>query len=201
VSWVEQYKDSIPKTQEDWGKRIYALGGIISRAAHLTKVGDRVLEPGVGLGVMSAELAAKGRVVISMDTDEGILEIARQVADFRFRMPVHDKAVAPISLNCNVLSVGQLFPRKHFRLAVNQGVFEHFKNDDLVIQAFEQCFIVAEFLIFAVPNDKYGRQSYGDERLLPNEHWNELVRKAGGIIEEEKIYGDGMNYLAVVKAS
>ena len=56
--------------------------------------------------------------------------------------------------------------------------------------------------MFSVPNDKYPRQDYGNERLLPKEWWDEMVQRAGLRLIESKNYAKPLRrrremYLAV----
>lgn len=56
-------------------------------------------------------------------------------------------------------------------LKVTHGVLEHFSDDDIV-------YLCQKYpnSVHYVPLDKYVTPSFGDERLLPYEHWIELVK-------------------------
>ncbi len=56
--------------------------------------------------------------------------------------------------------------------------------------------------MFSVPNDKYPRQDYGNERLLSKEWWDEMVQRAGLRLVASKNYAKPLRrrkemYLAV----
>ena len=65
-----------------------------------------------------------------------------------------------------------------FDVAFSQGFFEHFADEDIARLLAEQL-RVARTVVFSVPNDLYGQQDFGDERLLSKEEWDRLLVRLG----------------------
>jgi SAM-dependent methyltransferase len=96
-----------------------------------------------------------------------------------------------------------------FDVACSQGFFEHFDDEQIAALLQEQT-RVARRVVLSVPNDRYGVQDFGNERLLTKAQWDELLTRLGGRVLESKNYSPFNEhiwkrprtmYLAVVTAA
>lgn len=132
--------------------------------------GSRVLEVGFGSGTTAVLLADLGYIVTAVDIDEVLVARLRdRYADWvrmgRLEVRRADMLVLP-------------WQEREFDLAYHQGVLEHFP-DEQIVQALREQARVAHWVIFDVPNQRYGEQPFGDERLLPSRDWRRLIKLAG----------------------
>lgn len=202
--WVKYYSEYFPITHERYMKAMSALGGLFSRIMRFTNVGDQVLETGIGLGVLACELSRRGRAVVALDNEKGILRLAADAVETAKRefLKSHTKSkklypISPVFLCADMFEITELFMENQFSIVYHQGVFEHFE-DIKIIEAIQKALFVSKYLIFSVPNEKYGRKSFGDERLLSNEYWRDLILKAKANVVEEVCYGGGQHYMAII---
>lgn len=124
-----------------------------------------VLEVGVGSGAQSAMLSRRVPRVVTVDNDARILAAAlvnlrrlgptvQPVGGDGFRLPFRDGS---------------------FGVAISQGLMEHFGDEGIGALVREQL-RVARSVVFSVPSDRYPRQDVGNERLMPPEAWDRIVR-------------------------
>ena len=132
--------------------------------------GTRVLETGFGSGTTAVLLADLGFQVTAIDLSE---QLVRRVGD-RYSDWVRSGRLTV--RRANMLALPWTTPA--FELVYHQGVLEHFP-DEQIVQALQQQARVARWVIFDVPNIRYGARPYGDERLLPVAHWRRLIERAG----------------------
>jgi len=74
--------ESAPR-RYDWGMRLLTLGRIERSHARLTadiSPGDRVMDIGCGTGSLTIRAASKGALVKAIDTNAGMLEVAKEKA-------------------------------------------------------------------------------------------------------------------------
>lgn len=62
------------------------------------------------------------------------------------------------------------------QLIVTHGVLEHFSDKQIEDISYRQRLYRPQNIVHYVPLDKYQTPSFGDERLLPYEHWLKLVK-------------------------
>lgn len=132
--------------------------------------GSRLLEVGFGSGNTALLLADLGYIVTVVDVDEILVERLRyRYADWirmgRLEVQQADMLALP-------------WQAREFDLAYHQGVLEHFP-DALIVRALSEQARVAQYVIFDVPNHRYGARPFGDERLLSPAHWRRLIEQAG----------------------
>jgi SAM-dependent methyltransferase len=139
--------------------------------------GSALLEVGFGSGTTAVLLADLGYRVTACDIDtELVARLQTRYSDW---------------LEQERLTVQQAdmfqFPwiAKTYDVAYHQGVLEHFPDEQIVAALREQS-RVARFVLFDVPNHRYGSQPYGDERLLPTRHWRKLIRDSGMDLVDER---------------
>ncbi len=67
---------------------------------------------------------------------------------------------------------------ERYSIAVSQGLMEHFE-DDQIGRLIEQQLKVCDRVSFSVPNAAYGKQDFGNERLLTVHEWRRLLKGLG----------------------
>lgn len=132
--------------------------------------GGKLLEVGFGSGTTAVLLSDLGYQVTAIDINTELVDRMRQnyadwVRSGRLNVQKGDAFALP-------------YLDKQFDLAYHQGVLEHFLDDQILLALREQA-RVARWVIFDVPNKRLGVQHFGDERLLPLDHWRGLIRQAG----------------------
>ncbi len=140
-------------------------------------VGAGLLEVGFGSGTTAVLLADLGYRVTACDIDpELVHRLGSRYPDW----------IAQDRLSVQQADMFQ-FPwaGKTFDVAFHQGVLEHFPDEEIVAALREQA-RVARFVLFDVPNHRYGAHPFGDERLHPIRHWRELIRNAGMELVDER---------------
>lgn len=79
------------------------------------------------------------------------------------------------------------FGDDEFDVVCSQGFFEHFDDEQIEALLREQT-RVAKRVVLSVPNDRYGKQDFGNERLLTKEEWDALLARLGVRVLESKNY-------------
>jgi SAM-dependent methyltransferase len=138
--------------------------------------GSRLLEVGCGSGTTAVLLADMGFLVTAVDLDETLVaRMAKRYSAWaesgRLQVQAADMTALP-------------WDRRSFDLAYHQGVLEHFP-DEVIVRALREQRRVAGKLIFDVPNHRHRDKPFGDERLLPAQHWRRLIGNAGWRIRRE----------------
>lgn len=163
-TWPEYLKD------ESLFTNAIRLRYLIWVIQHYIPIGSRVLEAGFGSGATAVLLADLGYRVMAIDIDETLVErlqrrYAPWVQEGRLEIKKADMFALP-------------WEGREFVLAYHQGVLEHF-SDEQIVQALREQVRVAQWVIFDVPNHRYGVQPFGDERLLSPAHWRRLIKQSG----------------------
>ncbi len=156
----------------------------------------RALEVGTGTATMAALVSFLGIKVTSVDIERPILDQA-QITLRRLHSPARLLQADAFNLP---------FPTRYFDVAFSQGFFEHFQDDEIRALLCEQA-RVARRVVFSVPNETYGVQDFGNERLMPREQWEAIIRGSGLRLVESRDYAPlrrrkaqriPVHYLAVV---
>jgi len=128
-----------------------------------------VLEVGTGTGSLAIFMSYFNRRVVSVDLSPRVLDRARGNSKrLRGRAEFREG---------DAFALGDLSDGA-FDVAVSQGFFEHFCDEDIAALLREQL-RVARYAVFSVPNEAYGRQDRGDERLLRREQWDTMLTSHG----------------------
>ncbi len=160
MSWDKYYEQeiTIPGLLSNlYGQKEF-LAEIISRAK------GRVLEVGTGTGGMSVFLAWLGLDITSIDTNPKVIEVAKQTAEklnARVVFKVADTFALP-------------YPNQSFDVLFHQGLLEHFKDQDIHKILGEQL-RVAKQVVISVPNHRYPRRDFGNERLMDKNKWEKIL--------------------------
>ncbi len=137
-----------------------------------------ILEVGSGTGSLAVFLSYFGAHVTSVDLSPLVLERARRNAR-RLRGRVRFEVADAFTL--------EQFEDAMFDVAISQGFFEHFGDEEIQVLLAQQL-RVARAAIISVPNAAYGKRDRGDERLLTRDEWDGIIRRAGFRIEESRDY-------------
>jgi 2-polyprenyl-3-methyl-5-hydroxy-6-metoxy-1,4-benzoquinol methylase len=130
---------------------------------------SEILEVGCGSGYTSILLADAGYNVTAIDIDDQLIE--RLEGKGKYWIDQHKLHV----LKTDMRSLP--WKERKFHLAYHQGVLEHC-SDEMIINSLKEQARVANFVIFDVPNIRYGSHPFGDERLLTPTHWHNLIKQA-----------------------
>lgn len=122
-----------------------------------------VLEVGVGSGAQSA-LLSRFRRTVTVDNDPRIISAALT------NLSRFGRGVEVVQADAFALP----FPAGTFDVALSQGLFEHFDDDDIAGLMREQL-RASGSVVFSVPSDRYPRQDVGNERLMPPTEWHRIV--------------------------
>ncbi|MBI5288956.1 MAG: class I SAM-dependent methyltransferase [Chloroflexi bacterium] len=128
-----------------------------------------VLEVGTGTGSLSIFMSYFNQRVVSVDLSPRVLERARGNSKrLRGRADFREGDAFALDGIANGA----------FDVSVSQGFFEHFCDEDIASLLKEQL-RVSRYAVFSVPNEAYGRQDRGDERLLRREQWDTTLMAHG----------------------
>jgi ubiquinone/menaquinone biosynthesis C-methylase UbiE len=147
--------------------RLQALIRLISNFA---KPGSKLLETGFGSGNTGMLLSDIGYDVTLLDIEQGLID------SFQERFPGH---VPNRKIKIVLGDMYKLpFVDDSFDLVYHQGVLEHF-DDARIVNALQEQARVGRIIVIDVPNNKYPDRPFGDERLISNRKWFQLIQEAG----------------------
>lgn len=139
--------------------------------------GIRLLECGVGPGVLSIYLGRSGYHATGVDINPDVVELARcnnERLEGMTRYVVGD-----------MFEADRTFGRDAFDGIFSAGTLEHF-SDAEILRAIRTQFVVARLNIIVVPcanvRPDIASHMYGDERLLKVSDWECVIRHANGEI-------------------
>lgn len=150
--WKDFYKNRVNSSYQNYFDKRYEL--FIKMIITLSN-SNMIMELGCGIGSISKAVQKYGQLSYGFDISYDMVELANE------------------NLNDNRFYVDNIFETEFPNnvLKVSHGVLEHF-SDEQIISITERC----QKSIHYVPLDKYINPSFGDERLLPYEHWLDLVK-------------------------
>jgi len=178
-----------PEVRPSWS---HFYGAELTWGAHLSNVFHHLpflatirslrprslVEVGAGSGSTSIFLSYFVPRVVSIDLDEEIVRSCQRTAPRFFGRAEYRRADA--------FDLSDIRDRE-FDLCVSQGFFEHF-GDAQIRELLNVQLRVARQVAFSVPNAAYGRQDFGDERLLTRPQWDDLLRELGFDVVESRDY-------------
>jgi len=175
MDWQQYYKER-PVSLERFIDNIWDHKPFLVEITSSAKKNKEILEVGSGSGALSAFLSHLGYKTISIDNDEGVLNIARQNNAYLNGKVTFQKADA----------YRLPFRDNSFDVCFSQGFFEHFEDKDIKELLKEQL-RVAKVVIFSVPTFWYPRQDFGDESLMKKEDWLQILSPFN--VEKAVYYG------------
>ena len=126
----------------------------------------QLLDVGCATGLCTVYMCELGYSSEGIDLDPGLVAAARKLAGDLGRVVAFREGDA--------FRLSDIYPVNTFRACYSGGFLEHFSDKDIQHLVAEQ-FKVAEYVFLWVPTPKYGRQSFGDERLMAPERWMEML--------------------------
>lgn len=160
MKWNEYYQT--PLTLEA------LLGNLGGQQEFLSEIycsgGKKLLEVGTGSGAMSIFFSWLGLDVTGIDLDPQVIEKAKRESvkfNGRAKFEVADTFQLP-------------YPDNSFEVVFHQGLLEHFSDEDIHRMLTEQL-RVAPKVILSVPNFWYPTRDYGNERLLTQTQWENIL--------------------------
>ncbi|OGB73598.1 hypothetical protein A3K24_01995 [candidate division Kazan bacterium RIFCSPHIGHO2_01_FULL_44_14] len=160
----------------DWNKYYQApltLKGLLSNlygqkeflSVILEAGAKNILEVGVGSGAMSTFFSWLGLNVTGIDISPEVIEKAK-TESARFNGLAKFEVADTFSLPYSDLS---------FDLVFHQGLMEHFSDAD-IHKIFNEQLRVARRVVFSVPNHRYPRRDFGNERLMAKSQWEQILQ-------------------------
>lgn len=187
-SWADFYADRVGPGYEDYCRRRYEpfLSEIVS---HLPYDG-RAIEMGCGTATISNILASyPGRAAAKfslIDKDPEMIQLAR----FRTRHNAGRVNLMQLDFRDNIVNSSNL----RADVLHSHGVLEHYGDDDIrsIVVKFRK---IAPIQVHYVPG-LYPKPSFGDERLLPLDHWTRLLD-----VNHAEAFNWGLDYCLTIRNS
>lgn len=169
MSWEKYYDQrvTIPKLLSNlYGQKEF-LAEIVARAP------GKVLEVGAGTGAMSIFLAWLGFNVVSIDTNEEVVKNARQTTS-RLNAKVNFQVADTLKLP---------YLDQSFDIIFHQGLLEHFSDED-ISKILDEQLRVAPVVVLSVPNHRYPRRDFGNERLMNKNQWDKILSRYNIVVSK-----------------
>ena len=168
-NWHQIYLEKIKLV----GPRDYLLKKVIEKRILIEKIAQntpqngRIIEMGCGTAVLSTYLRNVGYQVTCLDSDQGMLDIAQDIAR-NFRL-------APIFIKGDVTNLN--LQKGSFDTSFSNGVLEHF-SDEEITRAIKIQGDLCQKVIVSIPSTYFNENEkiYGDERFLSKKKWRELIK-------------------------
>lgn len=161
-TWTEYYKDG--SNLKDFLGNYYSYEFFEEMIKRKPK---KILEIGSGTGVMGILLDHLGFKVTSIDTEEGVVKIAKE-NNKKFNGKVDFKQGDGFNLK---------FKNNSFDISFSQGLYEHLSNREIKRITDEQLRVCKDAIFVSVPNKNYGIKDVGNERLMHTKDWFRLLKK------------------------
>ncbi len=129
--------------------------------------GKRLLEGGVGTGIISTYLSTQGYKVFGIDKNSEVVRQAKSLGRC-----LHDFGSSVHLLGGDIFCLP--FSSESFDLCFHQGVLEHF-NEDLIAETLREQLRVSRTVVFSIPSEKYPQKDFGDENLWSVEKWERIL--------------------------
>lgn len=165
MDWEQYYRER-PASLERFINDIWDHKPFLIEITSTEQGGQKMLEVGSGGGILSIFLSQLGHDIVSIDNDEGVLNITKQ-NNANLNGRVTFKRADAYNLP---------FKDGSFNVCFSQGFFEHFDDDDIRRLLKEQL-RVSKTVIFSVPTFWYPQKEFGDERLMKKEDWLKILFK------------------------
>lgn len=163
MNWEKYYRER-PVSLERLINDIWEHKSFLVEITSTGRKNKEILEVGSGSGALSIFLSHLGYKIVSVDNDEGVLNIAKKNSAYLNGKVTFQKADA----------YNLPFNNDSFDLCFSQGFFEHFQGEHIRKLLKEQL-RVARVIIFSVPTFWYPKHDFGDERLMKKEEWLEIL--------------------------
>lgn len=169
TDWVEFFR----KTNRNIYKQVKRSNYLLELIIDNTPNGGKILEAGCGTALLSIILADYGFDATAMDLSTEVLDFAQQ------RVVLKHGRIQYVQ--GDLYKLRDMFEKSSFDIVFNQGVMEHFSEENIV-KILEEIRHISSKFIFSVPNYRKRRKKdllYGDENLMSNMKWVKLIKSAG----------------------
>ena len=187
--WTNYYKKKIARHEKGYPAyhelKIQENIPFINALQKYSSIVDNLLKIGLWPCSYAIELKKRGYDVFGVDDEEGILSLTKKNAE---QMSTH---IANL-IQADMFNLP--FRDDKFVASYSLGVLEHYE-DSYISDALKEATRVSEKHIFVVPTDIAIQSEtakalsltwfHGDERYLPAEYWEDLVKKIGMTIHEK----------------
>lgn len=181
MSWYEVYLKDIEKkgTLENYVVDKIRNKKILINLIEKYALNKNIIETGCGTGILSTYLSTLGYNSTAIDIDDKILNLAEKISK------KYSEKYRPMFIKKSIFELN--YGNNEFDVAFSNGVLEHF-DDKKIILTLEEQMNISNVVIFGIPTRYFNKDEamYGDERYLSYSYWRNLIKKAGGIILEEK---------------
>lgn len=161
-NWKGFYEARINSGYQDYFNQRYAP--MINIIKHM-KPGF-VKEEGIGIGSISKSLKDTDIICFGFDNSFDMLALCQKNNP---KIQVYDDCILDPKVK---------FDRDEClnQVIVTHGVLEHFSDEQIKEISYRQRLCKPLGIVHYVPLDKYKEPSFGDERLLPYQHWLNLIK-------------------------
>lgn len=184
-SWDNvNFTEEVGEAVETWpdfykwvcGSQLFLEGNIMEQMESIKEIakyvapGDKVLEIGTGSGVIAAPIAQAGVKVVSVDIEQGILDMAKinaKLLGVDIEYVLGDAFALP-------------FKDQEFKVAFSGGLIEHFSDEDIgrLIAEHQR---VSDVVVVVFPLVGADRGSFGNERWLKMKQWEAILKPMGAL--------------------
>ncbi len=127
---------------------------------------QKILELGIGSGIMGIFLSWLGYDVVGLDNDFEIIKKARAVSE---------KLNGKVKYICaDAFQIDNIFGKNKFDVVFNNGLLEHF-DDSRIRGIVSKQLEIAKTVIITVPSRYFLGRAFGDERFLDIRDWGKIL--------------------------
>lgn len=180
VKWIKENKTSY---------EVYASNPIIQKYLDkLQTFGKTFIDYGFGSGYLAIALANRDKSVTGIEINEELYKIASEQKDLSFLSDkgklnfIMDKKDLPVNVDC----------------VYSDGLLEHF-DDEKIIEILKEQMKYSDTIVFNVPTKYYPWTTFGDERLLKLEDWENILKPLNKYLTELYYYADKFFLIGVLK--
>ncbi len=192
--WVEFHKKALPYeraiSQEPLKTLIQTIGDFVKQYKIPSggKIGT-ILEAGFGTGY--AVIALKKKLFFDVD----VCGIENSPALLAKAEKLADKLDAIVLIGLGDMFLSKTYDRM-YGIVYHQGLLEHLSNDK-IYELLKLQTKKSRAVIFSVPSKFYGKQDFGDERLLILEEWKEILESFE--VYQLRYYDNNKHILGILK--
>lgn len=166
--WAEFHEAALPYEQAIAQEPFKTLIKTILSLAKVHKL-TAILETGFGTGYVAIKIANELNIgVVGIESSSILIERAEKLAT--------EKRALSIAIEKDDIFNPEMYERSRRKpwLIYHQGLLEHF-SDKKIVELLRLQTENAFAVIFSVPSKFYGRQDFGDERLMVIDQWAAIL--------------------------
>lgn len=182
-NWKGFYQSRVNSTYQDYfNKRYKDMVDLIHYLIKRERI-DTIIEEGVGIGSLhnAVKQVNNYNKYYGFDNSNEMLELCKQNCDAELVL-FEDCIIKPF-----------YNAEQHSDMVLTHGVLEHFE-DDVIVEIIKRHKNLGLIGVHYVPLDGYETPSFGDERLLSKEYWQDLLG-----FEEHITMNEGKDLVFIIK--